>query len=120
MHSNKVELTGRINWKDKQDKGTCIVVKFLVAKKVKDDIWASYPITMFNAEGEKAYKMLEKGDTAHFEGKLQMSSYTVKDQTVEKPDIIAFDVQKVEYDTEKREYKILDSTSEVTEDEIPW
>ena len=104
MEQNKVELIGRINYKEIKEHKTCKIVKFSVGKQIREKEWVSFWLTMFNEEGEKAYKLFEKGDYGYFTGKLSVNTYVKNEKPVNSLEFLAYDAKKVKYDTDKKEY----------------
>lgn len=118
MEQNKVELIGRINWSNisYKDSGSTIV-KFLVSKKIRENDYVSFPVTMFNEAGQKAFDLLQKGDYGHFVGKLSMSIYVVDEQKKEKMEFLAFEADKVTFDADKKQFVLAEGKEE---EELPW
>ena len=114
MEANKAEIIGRINYKNIEEKTNTKVVKFLVARKVRDNEYISFPITMFGDDGVKAYQALEKGNYGHFIGRLNMSSFIRDDKKIDKMEFIATFGEKVEYDINKKDYV------SAKEETLPW
>lgn len=104
MQPNKVELIGFINWSDLKEYKSGKVAKFLLGKKIKDNDYRSFPITMFGDEGEAAYKKFKKGDRANFVGKLSMNIYEKDGVERKEIEIIAFEAKKVKFDEETKRY----------------
>lgn len=115
MEQNKVELIGKINWKNIEKKTNTTVAKFLVAKRVREGQYTSFPVTMFGDEATNAYKLLEKGDFAYFVGKLSMNEYVKDEKEVRMLEIVGLEAKKVTYDTDKKKY-VEASSNEGVED----
>lgn len=114
MEANKAELIGRINYKDIKETTNTKVVKFLVSRKIRDNEYVSFPVTMFGDDGVKAYQSVEKGDYGHFIGRLTISSFVKDDKKIDKMEFIATSGEKVEYDTDKKDYV------PAKEEAMPW
>ena len=113
MEANKVELIGRINYKNIEEKTNTKVAKFLVSRKIRDDQYISFPVTMFGDEAVNAFQALEKGNYGHFVGRLTMSSFVKDDKKIDRMEFIATSGEKVEYDVNKKDYVSVGET-------LPW
>ena len=114
MEQNKFEIIGRINHIEINDYKNCKVAKMAVSKRIREDEYVSYWVTMFNDDAVHVYSTLKKGDSAYFTGKLSISKFVVDEKTIEKVDLIATDFKKVKYDTDKKQY--VEITAEGVED----
>ena len=114
MEANKVELIGRINYKNIEEKTNTKVARFLVSRKFREDEYVSFPVTMFGDEAVKAYQALEKGNYGHFIGRLTMNSYVKDEKKIDKMEFIATFGEKVEYDIKKKDYV------PAKEEALPW
>ena len=118
MEANKFELTGKINWHEIKmtGKGQYVTRAFLV-KKVKDDVYQSFPLTMFGDIAETFANTVEaKKDTVHVAGRLSISSYEKDGKTIEKVDLIATEFEKVVYSEKDKKYVVIAQQT----DEVPW
>ena len=104
MEQNKFEIAGRINHTEIKDYTNCKVAKFAVSKKIGEDKYVSYWVTMFDDKAVEAEKKIKKGDCGYFSGKMSISTYTVNGQEVPKIDLIASEAKKVVYDTNQKQY----------------
>lgn len=104
MEQNKVEIIGKVNYTEIKEHTNCKVAKFSLGKRIRDDEYKSFWVTMFNDDAVKAYGLLKKGDFAYIKGKLSISTYIANKKPIDKLEIIGFEAKKVKYDTEQRKY----------------
>jgi single-stranded DNA-binding protein len=118
MESNKFELTGKVNWLDVKatDKGSYIT-RAIISKKIKDDVYHSFVITMFGDIAAKfGDNVKAKQDTVHVTGRLSMSSYQKDGKNYDKIDLIVNEYEKVVYSESAKGYVAIDTET----DEVPW
>lgn len=120
MESNKFELTGKVNWHEIKmtGKGQFVTRAFIV-KKIKDDIYHSFPVTMFADVAEKfANTIKAKEDSVHITGRLSISSYEKDGKTFERVDLIVSNFEKVIYSEKAKGYVAVEAADDT--DEVPW
>lgn len=119
MNSNKFELTGRLNFIEFKalESGTTLA-RLLISKKVKDDVYESYSVSLFN-DNASACDKLEKGNYIYVSGKMQINKYTDKNGTNrEEIRLIGFEVKKVKYDEATKTF--VEETSTTKTEKMPW
>lgn len=120
MNGNKFELIGRMNhieWKA-LDSGV-VICRMLLSKKVKDDVYESFSVTLFN-EPAQACEKYEKGNYIYVTGKMQMNKFTDKNgNNREEIKLIGFESKAVVYDESLRGYKEVGCVTPATEKK-PW
>lgn len=120
MNGNKFEIIGRLNhieWKA-LDSGM-VICRLLLSKKVKDDVYESFPVTLFN-ESAQACEKYEKGCYVYATGKMQINKFTDKNgNNREEIRLIAFESKMVKYDEASRGYVEIGAKAPVVEKK-PW
>jgi single-stranded DNA-binding protein len=119
MNSNKFELTGRLNFIEYKalETGT-VIARLLISKKIKDDVYESYSVSLFNDNAEKCSGM-EKGNYIYVSGKMQINKYTDKNGTNrEEIRLIGFEVKKVKYDVITKTF--VEDAGETKTEKMPW
>jgi single-stranded DNA-binding protein len=119
MNSNKFELTGRLNFIEYKalESGT-VIARLLISKKVKDDVYESYAVSLFNDNAEKCSGM-EKGSYVYVTGKMQINKYTDKNGVNrEEIRLIGFDVKKVKYDEATKTF--VEDAGDTKAEKMPW
>ena len=119
MNGNKFELVGRMNhieWKA-LDSGM-VICRMLLSKKVKDDVYESFSVTLFN-ESAQACEKYEKGNYIYVTGKMQMNKFTDKNgNNREEIRLVGFESKAVKYDEASRGYVEVNATPTV--EKKPW
>lgn len=119
MNGNKFEIIGRLNhieWKYLES-GMCIL-RLLLSKKVKDDEYESFAVTLFN-DSAQACEHFEKGNYVYATGKMQVNKFTDKNGNKrEELRLVGFEAKVVKYDEASRAYVELNATPEV--EKKPW
>lgn len=123
MNSNKFELTGRLNFIEFKalESGT-VIARLLLSKKVKDDVYESYAVSLFNDNANKC-EQYAKGDYLYVTGKMQINKYTDKNGTNrEEIRLVGFETAKVKYDEATKTFvEDTGETKQEAEKEVmPW
>lgn len=119
METNKFELIGRVNFIDFQVKTTgTSYARILVSRKVKEDKYESFPITLFDEKAQELADNVQKGDYIYATGRLSVNTFTSKDgKKVESLQLIGSDFSKVTFDKDKKSFV---KAQEEAAEEIPW
>ena len=119
MNSNKFELTGRLNFIEfKASESGTVIARLLLSKKVKDEVYESYAVTLFNDNANKC-EQYEKGDYLYVTGKMQINKFTDKNgNNREEIRLIGYESAKVEYDIVSKTF--VEVKGEAKQDKMPW
>lgn len=116
METNKFELVGRVNHIDyKVYENGNSTARILLSKKVGEDKYNSFNVTMFGKDAEDFADTVKKGDYAYLTGRLYPNEYKDKEGKDRKDlQLIANSFVKVAYDTNAKSYVPIVGTTPAT------
>jgi single-stranded DNA-binding protein len=121
METNKVELVGTVSFitEPKTTSGGGVIVTALLGKKkYNKEEYDSFRLKLFNDTAKKFINNVKKGDKVYILGRLSSDTYEKDGKKVTTIDVVVNDYNKVEYDANSKDYKVVGAAQQQELDDL--